>query len=253
MIYDTLHVALLSSIAADERSTNAAIARYVLEQGVHIGDLTVRGLADACHVGTGTVSRFCREVGFASFDDMREALCSTDRSFERVSIEELTRAASKAMLDVTRTVNADALESLARDVIAYDKVSAFGLLKGQAAATCLQVDLIMQGKYIDTCVSYAEQIERLGSAGRDELFVVFSYTGSYFDSERLRESLYRLDRPRIWMVCGRGVSVPEPVYATLSFETDFGRLGHPYQLQLVASMVAQAYARLCEEVGEAAQ
>lgn len=251
MIYDTLHVALLSSIAADERSTNAAIARYVLEQGVDIGDLTVRGLADACHVGTGTVSRFCREVGFANFDEMREALCSVDRSFERAGTEELVRAASGAMLDAARTVNAKALESLARDVLSYDKVSAFGLLKGQAAATCLQVDLIMQGKYIDTCVSFAEQIERLRSAGRDDLFVVFSYTGSYFDSERLREDLRRLDRPRIWMVCGRGVSVPEPVYATLSFQTDFGRLGHPYQLQMAASMVAHEFARVCEEAGEA--
>lgn len=252
MIYDTLHVALLSSIAADERSTNAAIARYVLEQGVHIGDLTVRGLADACHVGTGTVSRFCREVGFANFDEMREALCSADRSFERAGTEELVRAASGAMFDVTRTVDAEALESLARDVLAYSKVSAFGLLKGQAAATCLQVDLIMQGKFVDTCVSFAEQIERLRSAGRDELFVVFSYTGSYFDSERLCEGLHRLDRPRIWMVCGRGVPVPEPVYATLNFQTDFGRLGHPYQLQMAASMVAQACARL-QEAGEGSQ
>lgn len=251
MIYDTLHVALLSSIAADERSTTAAIARYVLERGFRVGDLTVRGLADACHVGTGTVSRFCREVGFENFEEMREALSSADRSFRRASSAEQARSASEAMLDVVNSVDANAVSALANDVLAYDKVSAFGLLKGHAAATCLQVDLVMQGKYVESCVSYAEQVERLRSAGRDELFVVFSYTGSYFDSERLRKGLRRLDRPRIWMVCGQGVPIPEPVYATLSFETDFGRLGHPYQLQMAASMVAHEFARVCEEAGEA--
>ena len=253
MIYDTLHVALLSSIAADERSTTSAIARYVLEQGVSIGDLTVRGLADACHVGTGTVSRFCREVGFESFDEMRDALAAADRLFSRASTAEQVRAASEAMLDVANSVDARALSALVHDMLAYNKVSAFGLLKGHAAATCLQVDLIMQGKYVDSCVSYAEQVERLGSAGRDELFVVFSYTGSYFDSERLRDGLRRMDRPRIWMVCGHGVPVPESVYATLSFKTDFGRLGHPYQLQMVASMVAHEFARVHEEMGEGLQ
>jgi hypothetical protein len=72
--------------------------------------------------------------------------------------------------------------------------------------------------------------------------VVFSYTGSYFDVRDLRESLARLDRPKIWMVCGSPRPLPPFVADRLSFSSNQSRFGHPYQLEYVAGLIAQEYA-----------
>ena len=69
-----LTVALLGTLASERRdSTNAHIARYLLSHQDELEVLSVKALAQACNVGTGTVSRFCREVGFADFDELRKA------------------------------------------------------------------------------------------------------------------------------------------------------------------------------------
>ena len=68
MTYDKLTVALLSMLSAEDRdSTNAQVARYLLAHADEAGALSIKELAAAAHVGTGTISRFARDAGFASF------------------------------------------------------------------------------------------------------------------------------------------------------------------------------------------
>lgn len=255
MIYDTLPVALLTSLAVERQgSTNGHIARYLLAHVDELNDLSVKGLASACSVGTGSISRFCREVGFESFGALRQALLDSRRSFQRTSdassfrerADEHARQLSDGLLRVARSVDERMLAALVDDLCTYERVSTYGLLKAQAAAIDLQVDLLMLGKVVDTCTSYAEQLDRIASAGRDELIVIFSYTGSYFDEHDLSDALRRIDRPRIWMVCGSRRQLPAYVTGCLAFESDGSQLGHPYQLELVAGLIAQEYARRCE-------
>lgn len=252
MIYDRLIVALLSVLATErEDSTNATIARYLVTHAGESSNFTVKGVAAACHVGVGSVSRFCREAGFSSFDDLRAALEETSRSFEQVGRGETlpSRAAEHAGLIgdalqlAARTVDERMLQALVHDLLTYEKVLVCGMLKAQAAAVDLQVDLLMLGKQADTCVSHAEQLERISTAGRDELVIVFSYTGSYFSSCNLSRALARIDRPRIWVVAGAREPQPDYVYGCLSFASDRSQLAHPFQLEMVAALIAQEYAR----------
>ena len=101
----------------------------------------------------------------------------------------------------------------------------------------------MQDKYVDTCVSHAEQLRRIAQASSDELIIIFSYTGSYFDSRDLTEAMRRIDRPKIWVVCGRRHQLPSFVADRVLFSSSGQQSGHPYQLELVAGLVAQEYAR----------
>ena len=250
MIYDKLVVALLSALATERgETTNATIARYLVTHASELGDVTVRGVATACNVGVGSVSRFCRDMGFAGFDELRQAVVASAPSFELAPGEPSEPNAHDAhdvhaklvgdsLRQVTRTVDERMLHALVCDLIAYDKVFVCGMLKAQAAAVDLQVDLLMLGKYAQTCVNYAEQIEHISTAGRDELVVVFSYTGTYFDAHDLTRALARLDRPRIWMVAGS--ERPQPGYV---YESGQSQLTHPFQLEMAASIITQEYAR----------
>lgn len=252
MTYDKLTVTLLTLLSREEHdSTNAQIARHLLTHGEVLGDLSVKELAAACHVGTGTVSRFAREAGFDDFTQLKEAFSSFSRSFAQVAGESeaqrrtsLASHASGAIEQVQGGMDREALVRLVADLDRFERVSAFGLLKGQAAALDLQVDLLMQGKWVDTCTSLAEQADRIAAARRDQLVVLFSYSGAYFEYIDLSQGLRRLDRPTIWMVCGRNVPRQEYVSDVLRFDSDLDPLGHPYQLEYVAGLIAQEYAAL---------
>ena len=256
MIYDMLPVTLLSALASEcQDSTNATIARYLIAHAGDLSDPSVKGSARACNVGAGSVSRFCRNVGFRSFEELRDALAATSRSFETASdassfavrANDHARAVVDALHQVARTLDERALQALVADLHAYERVSAYGMLKAQAAALDLQVDLLMLGKQIDTCTSYAEQLERIAHASREELIVIFSYTGDYFTNRSLTDALARLDRPRIWMVAGTRKQQPACVYGCLSFASEGTLLGHPFQLEMAEALIAQEYARTTPE------
>ena len=250
MIYDRLTVALLGTLSSERwDSTNAHIARYLLVHQDQLDELSVKGLARACSVGIGSVSRFCREVGFAGFEELREEFCASSREFETVggdgdgTADGLVPLVEQAIAQAGESVDGRAIARLADDLLRYDKVSAYGMLKAQAAAVDLQVDLLMQGKMVDTCVSHVEQLRRISEATSDELIVVFSYTGSYFDASDMDEAMRRLGRPKIWVVCGRRHAMPSFVADRVLFSSSGSQLGHPYQLELVAGLIAQEYAR----------
>lgn len=252
MIYDKLTVALLGALSSErEESTNAYIARYLLTHQEELGEISVKALARACQVGTGTISRFCREVGFADFDDLRRAYGVAARQYEPVGEgaspeergAELCTTVGSALQQVVSSVDWAAIERLADDLVRYEHIATFGMLKAQAAAVDLQVDLLMQGRYAQTCVSHAEQLRHIAGAHSDELIVIFSYTGSYFDSRDLTEAMRRINRPKIWVVCGRRHQLPSFVADRVLFSSSGQQSGHPYQLELVAGLIAQEYAR----------
>lgn len=250
MIYDRLQVALLSMLLSQKAgSPNALIAQYLLAHAGQPDALSVKAVAQACHVGTGTVSRFAKDAGFASFADLCAACAQTRKDFDQMPggnvgqrAEALARRVALSVARAAASVDTEALARLVADLHAYEHVSAYGLLKANAAAIDLQVDLLMQGKYIHTCTTPAEQAHRIAVAHENELVIVFSYTGTYFDSCNVADALRRRDRPRIWMVSGGAESLPAFVHDHLRFTSDHDRAGHPYQLECIAGIIAQEYA-----------
>ena len=252
MIYDKLPVALLSALSTErEGTTNAIIARYLVTHSHELHDVTIKGVASACNVGMGSVSRFCRDVGFRDFDELRSALGRTSKLFTVAScednlsdrMEEHASYIGQSLQHVASTLDVRMLHSLVEDLHKYQTVFVCGMLKAQAAAIDLQVDLLMMGKYVETCVGYAEQLRRIAAAREDDLVLVFSYTGSYFESSDLKNVLSRIDRPRIWLIAGTKKPQPEYVYSCLSFESDLEQLTHPFQLEMAAAIISQEYAR----------
>lgn len=256
--YGKLPIVLLSELAAGkEDSYNCRIAAYLLRR---LGEnVSVDEIAGDCFVSRSAVSRFCRDVGLEDFQELKALLAQEGKHFERISAglpaAEQTRSvaarAAEAMLRAEATLDREALERLAGEIACAPRVACFGLLKAETAALSLQSDLIMLGKAAGTKVSFREQMDYLKSAGEDDLVVVFSFRGIYFDYDIPFEA--RQTRAKVWLVSGS----PQPAQPSgfrprgvLSFRTDFSFAAHPYQLLVVAGILAQRVAeRLAGEGG----
>lgn len=253
MIYSKLPVVFLSVIASEKNgTTNSIIATYILDHMDEARGLGIKEMADRCHVGVGSISRFCKEIGLRDFVELKELLNSTDDDFEtylpagtlNARMEDYGKRVNHSIDMVTKTLSTRKLTDLCRDLRRYKKAAAFGLLKAGCAAVNLQGDLWMMGKHIYTNISYDQQIEYIRQAGKDSLILIFSYTGAYFEYEKGKIFSGRDKRewPRIWMISGRQKAYPEYVAKVLEFQSPQDQASHPYQLLYVAGLIAQGYA-----------
>ena len=258
MIYDKLPVVFLSTLASEKKdSTNSVIAAWIMNHPKEASSMGIKQLADACHVGLGSVSRFCKDIGLNDFAELKEMLGKTSRSFARPEEETYEdrlnawyEGVSSSLRMVRDSLDRKKLEMLCRDLATYETVAVFGMLKGISAAISMQVDLQMLGKHVYTAVSYAEQMEYLKRAGKDTLIVVFSYTGSYFEYESFRQMEKHLVLPKIWMICGTDREKPWFVDDVITFASRQDHAGHPYQLLAAENLLMQEYAALIREETE---
>ncbi len=185
MLYDKLPVLFLSAAASEKGdSINSQLAAYILSHADTVKGMGIRELAQQCHVGIGTVSRFCRDVGVGGYAQLQQLLQAYHPSFERVkdgAADQLSARIGQEIAFAAGTVDMAAVRAAAEDIREYKRVAAFGLMKAESAAICLQSDLLMLGKSIYTNVSFPQQLEYIRTSGKDTLVLLFSYTGAYFD------------------------------------------------------------------------
>ena len=247
MKYQKLPVFLSGELARSELgSTNAIITEYLLMHIHDETDISVQTVADACHVGVGTVSRYVRSAGFGSFSQLRSLLSQEARPFERVNGDygQLALFHAEAMKECLSSLNCKEIKDLARKIRDTEKVSIFGLLKGQSASFCLQADLLTLGKLTHTTVSAADQMDSILHADKRELIILFSATCSYFDYFDIRNKKEILSNRNIWMI-GSGLC-PEFIHHFISYISSGIPLSHPLQLMCIAEMIAQEYAKAIE-------
>ena len=251
MIYGKLPVVFLSTIASEKKdNTNSQIAAYLLDHLEESRSMGIRDLAEACSVSVSSLSRFCREIGLRDFAELKELLLTSDLHFQtsgdRQSPGDMAREygelVTASIRQAQETVDIRAISRLCGELKKYRRTAVFGLLKAGAVALNLQGDLLMLGKQVYTNISYSQQMQYLLSASEEDLILIFSYTGSYFDYQELTYSeRKRLSAPRIWMVCGSDRTLPPFVDQAIRFRSRQDQISHPYQLQFVAGLIAQEY------------
>ena len=250
MIYDKFQVVLLSTLISEkEDSTNSIIASYILEHRDALPSIGIKELANACHVGTGSISRFCRDIGLSDFAELKELLGSENTAdvfppdtTPEERMKQRTDHIINSIRMVQSSVDMNQVKKLVHDIRAYDKVSTFGMLKAQSAATDLQVDMLVQRKYVYSCVAFADQMKHIMEAGKDELIIIFSCTGSYFEYRHFRGKEKHLLLPKIWMICGTERTLPSYVNERITYHSQLDRGSHPFQLETVESIIAAEYA-----------
>ncbi len=249
MIYGKLPVVLLSTIASEKiGSTNSQIAQYILSHIDEFKNIGIKEMAEECHVAVSSISRFCKEIGLNDFNELKYLISSNEFVYEELECEEHSLINDYAMVVnrsvsmVEKTLDIEMIEELCKDIHDYQSVSIFGLLKAGSVAFNLQSDLMILGKQVYTNISYTQQMEYILNSDSEDLIIIFSYTGSYFDYKELRNLKKNLYNPKIWFI-GCFEDLPEYVDHSICFESYQDQLSHPFQLQFVANVIAQVYSK----------
>ena len=145
---------------------------------------------------------------------------------------------------VEYSIDIKQIDLLCQEIKRYEKVAAFGLLKAGTVAFNLQTDLLMLGKQIYSNISYKQQLQYILSSTKEDLIIIFSYTGCYFDYPDLRALKNKLNAPQIWLISSKQETYPEFIDHVITFDSLQDQNSHPYQLQFIAGLIGQEYARI---------
>lgn len=246
MKYQKLPV-LLSGVLAGSApdSTDAIITAYLFRH-MHDPDISISAIAEDCHVGLATVSRYVRNLGFENFYELRESMRMEAEPVEIISREEdpvetVISSYDMAVKQCLRTLDTKAVEQLCDEIDKARKIYVFGLLKGESAAMCLSADLLGLGKDVCTAVSYSDQLKYIREAEPDDLIILFSATCSYFEYADTRRIRHLLENRNIHMI-GSGTP-PEWVRHCIGYEAGDIPLSHPVQLLSIAQTITQIYVK----------
>ena len=250
MIYQKLPVVFLSIIASEKKgSTNSEIASYLLNHLDEMQNIGISEMAKRCHVANSSISRFCKEIGLQDFNELKELLLEQNIYFEKQSNQMTSKErlldycnhVKNSIDEVALSIDMDKIHKLCQDISHYSTIASFGLLKAEGAALSLQADLLMQGKQIYTNINYQEQMDYIFHASANDLIIIFSYTGSYFDYQEIRANKKQLVKPKIYMITGNDLEYPDFIDETIIFKSKHDQGSHPYQLQFIESIIAQEY------------
>lgn len=204
-------LAVLLSTAASERpdSLDQRIAQYIMD---HLGDaeaITMKRIEQSCHVGNASISRFCRKIGLGDFFELRELVG-----------------------DVPFQASADIADTFAGRMAAHRDSILNGLdmvvrSLSEAAALVMQSEMAALGKNVFTVVSHVQQREWLRTAGPEDLILLLSYRGIYFDYLQGDDLEKLLARPHVWLITGSRTTPPPGVDAVLRFASDLTQEHHP--------------------------
>lgn len=252
MLYGKLPIVFLSTLASEKKdSTNSQIATYLLNHLDDIKDIGIQEMAKECSVAMSSISRFCKEIGLNDFNELRELLITTNMTFEQYStsskakdrLKEYSSKVKESITMVEKSIDIQQIDALCKEIQKYEQVGIFGLLKAGAVAFNLQSDLLMLGKQTYSNISYKQQLQYISSTNEDDLLIIFSYTGSYFDYPDIRTLKNQLKKPQIWLISSKQESYPDFIDHVITFDSEQDQNSHPYQLQFIASLIAQEYAR----------
>ena len=209
---------LMNALATEEKSsTNYIIASYVMN---HINDLkknnnhlTTGYLAKQCNVSKASISRFCRDVGFEDFYTFKYMIknyyphntLSKKYSFINNSstvYDDFMRELTVSLDSFKMKYDQKVLDQLIEDLHTYKNIVMMGHQQSFAMALTLQNDLGSAFcKYAHVCGEPAMQAKYFEKATSDDLFVVFSATGKFFNNTLIKQKLHRKENePRIYLI-----------------------------------------------------
>lgn len=252
-----LGVILYSFLNKEELSSPYyIISKYILENMDSIKTYSITDLAEKCNVSTATISRFCRKVGLDSFFELKMVIYNnyliSKPQYTFKVFSDKNDSIYDSYLDsvienikiLKNNIDFNLIDELVDDLYLYKKISAFGAMHMENTALALQSDLFRCRKIIDTRLSLPRQIEYIKQSGKDNLIIIFTFSGKYIEESLIRAFDWQgNDKPKIYVVTSnKKVTELKYIDKTIvlpSSNHDFA--AHPHGMNLICSMISLKY------------
>jgi DNA-binding MurR/RpiR family transcriptional regulator len=229
-------------------SIDYSIALHILRYFEVLEGVSIQQLADACMVSKSTISRFCRKIGFEDYsemvDELKNAGPSADHIFAYTAMsmtsEDLLPSVMKAVQSLQDTLDMEKIDQIAKDILTHERVYLMGSMQAYNPALNLQEDLALTGKIVFAPSLFTVQIDQLMHATGNDLFIVFSNSGNFFDRVFVNhENRSILRKPDIWMITGNNqIQEDDAVNHVLFIEDNDSYADHPLKFNLTANLIA---------------
>lgn len=170
------------------------VCKNVLKNLNRMEHININDLADLCFVSPATISRFCKHMGFSSFQEFKK-LCSVNLNIEtdysrrlleasKMNSKEAVEHYTKSVIDNIQSsynqLDIDNVDIIARKINETNEVAFFGMQFLYNMGVHLQSRFIMMGKLIEAYLSYEEQLECARNLNSNSIAIIASVEGSYF-------------------------------------------------------------------------
>ena len=236
-------------------SVNHTLSKYLLEHIDTIKDLNIKDLADACFMSPSTVSRFCKSLGLSDFNELKQEFYMIDyyrdQKFAKPELieEDFLLNISKEIIDLHQHLDYSKLKQLVEDLYNYKEVAVFGSMQSYSAALYLQTELYVSRKIVCCKESQKNQLAYYKETTDENLIIIFSATGSYFNLIFERKShIPYLKKPKVWVITyNPHLKIENPDIDELIFvkNDEITYANHPLKFSLIADMIAGMYAKYC--------
>lgn len=177
-------------------------AKTILLNIYKIPDCTITEVADMCYVSTATISRLCRKLNYESFADFKKDVINNlnyfNKDWQRFIFDH--QIPERKDLSQGKEVFHDHFENIIHNLrdtyesVAYNdllrivdkihdarRICFMGNFFTQTAAMQLQIELAYLGKECLAMYPLAQQQEVLNELNKDDLIIISSIAGSFFD------------------------------------------------------------------------
>jgi DNA-binding MurR/RpiR family transcriptional regulator len=244
-------IMLLATLNSEPVGTNDyRISRFILSNLKEMHKYNISQLAKACFVSNSSVSRFCRKIGFRDFNELKHQFFQwtdiADTKFMFVGRRE--EALKDSYIDsiiknlqlLKESIQETELQQLAKDILTYPKVAAFGSLHSQSVVLNLQTDLLTSGIVMDTRSRFQEQLEYIEDADNETLILLFSRGGSHLKRFLIHDlELSKNNRPKIVMItANRGFRNNKYIDQFIYYDEKEGFTAYPYAFEAIKGILA---------------
>lgn len=188
---------LLNTAGAD--SIDFHIAQLLLKHYSQINQLSIAEMANLINVSKSTMSKFAKKIGFDDYHDLKDNaifvedrygnklnyLTNIEKVLEKGDLNKYFNASIQDIKTLQHEIDERAIDNLAKNLVHYDKIAAFGLLFSESAALDFQYKLAYNGKFIYTCQEDLKQLDYIRHADKDSLIIVFSNSGNFIRQKQL--------------------------------------------------------------------
>lgn len=232
-------------------SVHHTLSKYLLEHIDQLEDLNIRDMADACFVSTSTISRFCKSIGLSDFNQLKQEFYDIDFYRDQKFNQDFSLLdIANEIIELHHTLDMSQINKLIKDIYSYKNVAVFGSMQALNPAIFLQQELYVSRKIVCCKEGYKNQLDYFKQATSEDLIIIFSATGSYFNIVFERQHhIPLLEKPKVVLItyCQDLKSI-EGIDDIIYVKNDsINYMNHPLKFNLIANIIAKNYALYCYE------
>ncbi len=169
------------------------IAKYILEHGIEVCNLTAEELANTTNTSPASIIRFSKKVGYSGFQELKIAIAkdtekdnfnenkiyeaitckdSTTEIIEKIALENI-----KAIKDTIKLLDKDSIDKATNVMINADKINLFGVGSSSLVAADLQYKLVRINMPAVLHEDYHLQLVSASNMNEKSVAIAISHSG----------------------------------------------------------------------------